>query len=397
MKALFINPNLRSRFKRPWPPLDLLNCAALFQDSEILDLRAGDKIKNQLEESDLIFITSSPLDRWQCPNMEIEYFIKFVNSLKNREKIYLLGVHATLYSEKLMQQTKVKGIIKGPPEAAVRLIGQNPNISGIISPLDVDLNTFPLPAYNKIDLNNYHYELMGNRFAILETARGCPFQCSFCLKIMYGNKVIKKDLQKVKEEIDLLVKLGAKNIYFIDLELTIEKDRVKTIANYIIEKKYKFNWCCQTRADAIDRELLALMKRSGCKLIHFGIESGSQRVLDSTNKKITIEKIRKGISMTKEAGIETAGFFMFGFPGETQQEMEQTIKFAKELNVDYASFHAVIPYPGTQITKAPETSVSKLVKKAYIKFYLRPGRVISALLRPKLLFNQVKLLYNFIK
>ncbi|MEA3492770.1 MAG: radical SAM protein [Candidatus Margulisiibacteriota bacterium] len=383
MKALFVNPNWKELVSkkeklvnRPWPPLDLLNYAATFPESEILDLRAKNRpleyINNKIRESDTVYITSSPMDRWQCPNLGIDDFVQFINSLVDKEKIHLLGVLPLLYPEKLLQKTKVKGIVKALAEG-------------------------PLPAYEKIDLDNYHYELMGGRFAILETARGCPYQCSFCLKIMYGDKVIKKDIQKVKEEIDLLVKLGAKNIYFIDLELTIEKERVRAIANYIIEKEYKFNWCCQTRADAIDRELLALMKSSGCKLIHFGIESGSQRVLDSTNKKISIQKIRLGIKLTKEAGIKTAGFFMFGFPGETKQEMEQTIEFAKELDVDYASFHAVIPYPGTKITKAPDESVSKLVKKAYINFYFRPIRIISALLRPKLLFNQVKLFYNFIR
>lgn len=420
MKALFINPNwkeLVSRkgkiINRPWPPLDLLNCAAVLEkngiDSEILDARAKnyslEYINNKIKEVDFVFITSSPLDRWQCPNLEIEDFISFVKTLVNKEKIYLLGVHATLNPEQLLNATKAKGVIAGEPEFAVLPICQNKTNSNIIEPIEVDLDQLPMPAYHKIDLNDYYYEPMGQRFVLLETARGCPNQCIFCLKVMYGQRIRFKNIAKVKEEIDYVVgKLEAKNLYFFDLEFTLDKSRVKELAEYIIQKGYKFNWCCQTRADAIDQELLDLMHQSGCTLIHFGIEAGSQRVLDATQKRISLDKIKTGLKMTRKAGITSLGFFMLGFPGETEAEMNQTIDFAKEIDPDFASFHAFVPYPGSKIVEnnqgvnlSPDKHVDQIAKKAFWQFYLRPSYILATLVRPKQLLNQLKLFYNFIK
>jgi len=420
MKVLFINPNwkeLVSRqgkiINRPWPPLDLLNCAAVLEkhkiSSEILDARARnyslEYINNKIKEVDLVFITSSPLDRWQCPNLEIEDFISFVNSLSNKEKIFLLGVHPTLDPDPLLQATAVKGVIAGEPEFGVLSVCQNKTSPNIVGPIEVNLEQLPLPAYHKINLDDYYYEPMGKRFALLETARGCPNQCVFCLKVMYGKMIRFKSIQRVKEEIDYTVKkLGAKNIYFFDLEFTLDKSRVREICQYIIQKEYKFHWCCQTRADAVDQELLHLMHKAGCRLIHFGIEAGSQRVLDATCKRISLDKIKAGLKMTRKAGITSLGFFMLGFPGETEEEMKATISFAKEIDPDFASFHAFVPYPGTKIVAnnpgaclTPDKNVDKLARKAFRQFYLRPSYILATLLRPKQLLNQLKLFYNFIK
>ncbi|MGB9613862.1 MAG: B12-binding domain-containing radical SAM protein, partial [Candidatus Margulisiibacteriota bacterium] len=342
------------------PPLDLLNCAALLDlngfTTEVLDARAMKltlaEIKNKVLESDLTFITSSPLDRWQCPNLEVEDFISFVNLLGNQEKIYLMGALATIYPQELLSRTKVRGVIKAEPENAVLAVCRGETKTKIIEPIEVDLGNLPIPAYSKINLDYYYYELMGKRFALLETARGCPFQCSYCFKVMYGDRVRKKPIEKVKEEIDYLVKeIKAENIYFIDLEFTLERSRVNEICEYIVTKGYRFHWCCQTRADAVDYEMLKLMRKSGCTLIHYGVESGSQRVLDFIKKGITLEKITEAFAWTKRAGIAVAGFFMLGFPEETEEEMNETISFAQKLNPDYASFHVVIPYPGTKQEK----------------------------------------------
>lgn len=428
MKALLINPNwkdLVSRqgrlINRPWPPLDLLNCAALLESNgiqaEMLDLRAANQplenVEQSIADADLVFITSTPLDRWQCPNPEIMDFIGFINALGHKDRIIIMGVHGTLYPTEMLELTGAQTVIKGQPEAAVLAVCQGKAGPGIIGPMPVELDRLPPPAYEKIDLGRYYYELMGKRFALLETARGCPYQCSFCQKTLYGDRLERKSLERVKQEIDLLAqKFGARNIYFFDLEFTLEKARVREICEHIIRQGRKFNWCCQTRADAVDLDLLKLMRRSGCVLIHYGVESGSQRVLNSVKKKISRPRIAEGFALTHQAGIATAGFFMFGFPGESKEEMAETIAFARELDPSYASFHAAIPYPGTELVRGkggqgmfpdialsdhPKAIISGLVKKAYLAFYLRPRRIFSALRRPKQLLNQAKLFYNFIK
>jgi len=416
MKAVLINygwgRTVSKRHKlinRKWPPLDLLNCTALLEKEgisiEVVDLNvkkySDEFINHKIGDSDIAFITSSPIDRWQCPYPVFDEFILFVNALKQKNKIYIMGAHASLYPHKIFKQTGVRGIIKGQPESAVLKICKNETASEIIECPNVDLNAFPPPAYEKIDLNDYYYELMGKRFALLETSRGCPFHCLFCFKAMYGDKVKKKSLQKIKDDIDYIVgRLKAKNIYFIDLEFTLDKETAAKISEYIIEKGYKFNWCCQTRVDAVDYELFCLMHRAGCKLIHYGIESGSQRVLDMIQKRIDIKDITEAINMTKKAGIETAGFFMFGFPGETEKEMNETISYATKLNLDYASFHPVIAYPETGFIKNkcdyPDEFIAGVVRTAYLKFYLKPAYMLSRLFKPRQALNQLRLFRGLI-
>lgn len=417
MKAILINCGFKERvskrhklINRRWPPLELLNCAALLEKegipAEILDLNVKDHpleyINNKIANAQVAFISSTSIDRWQCPHPERAGFISFVNSLKQKEKIYLMGAHATIYPDEILNQTGVKGIIKGQPEFAVLKVCKEEVHSKIIECPDVDLNAFPPPAYEKVDLDNYYYELLGKRFALLETSRGCPFQCQFCFKAMYGNKVRKKSLEKIKSDIDYVIgKLKAKNVYFIDLEFTLDKKLVREVSKYIIEKGYKFNWCCQTRVDAVDYELLCLMKKAGCKLIHYGIESGSQRILDMIQKGIDIKDITTAVNLTKKAGIEVAGFFIIGFPGETEEEMMETISFATRLNLDYASFHPVIPYPGTGLimnkSDYSEDFIAQKIKTAYLKFYLRPAYILSRLLKPQQLLKQLRLFGELVR
>lgn len=424
MKVLLVNPHWKNKvdkksrlINRPWPPLDLLNCASLLEQNgikaEIIDSRAKyisiDKIKEVMKAFDLVFVTSSPIDRWQCPNTEIQDFIEFINFLGNKEKIYIMGAHGTTYPEKMLGLTKINGIIVGQPEKAILNICKNGLNDKIIGPVEIKLDEIPTPAYEKIDINNYYYELLGGKLALLETTRGCPYKCNYCFKMMYSNSICKRNLDNIKKDIDYVVeKIKAKSIYFIDLEFTLNKEKVAEIAEYILNKKYKINWCCQTRVDAVDYELLRLMKSSGCSLIHYGVESASERILSNIQKNISLDKISNTFKATKKVGIAAAAFFMFGFPGETEEEMKKTIEFSKKLNPDYVSFHQIIPYPRTAIIKdnssfelfcSPkyDENITRLVKKAYIKFYLRPSYLISRLFKPDLLLKQIKLLYNIIK
>src|SRR3989338_7156484 len=178
----------------------------------------------------------------------------------------------------------------------------------------------------------------------------------------------------------------------------------------LVEKKISVNWNCMTIVDKISPELLSLMKQAGCYEIGFGIESGSDRILQFIKKSTTTDMIRKGVKMTKEAGIDVRGFFMIGFPTETKEEILQTIDFAKELDVDVAQFMVSTPFPGTEMWEiakqngtinddwnsftfyAPEKmpfssnllsdeELLSLYKKAYKSFYLRPKFMLRQLLK----------------
>jgi anaerobic magnesium-protoporphyrin IX monomethyl ester cyclase len=428
------------RFNRAWPPLSLLVCASLLEKAglrvKIVDSRVDrgwrEKIAPLAREADWIGLTSSPLDRWQCPNLEIESFIELAKSLPS-EKLLVMGAHGSLFPGEMLQQTGARTVIIGEPEETLlSLVTRNDwesipglafredgktSFTGVPTPAKIE--EFPVPSFHLIDPSRYFYELMGRPFFLFESSRGCPYECSFCLKVMYGKGVRMKSTEQLMEEIERAISIaGPCYGYFIDLEFTTKRDHAMEICSELISRNHPFYWCCQTRADAVDAELLTSMKRAGCRLIHFGVESGSKRVLDATNKRITHEAIQRGIRLTKEAGIETACFFMFGFPGELHSEMEETLSFAKELSPTYASFHVVTPYPGTHIgpvINALENSsggdmifpaycedhdpviLDKLARNAYLSYYLRLSYILSRLRQGGLgsLIRQISLFLGF--
>jgi len=174
-------------------------------------------------------------------------------------------------------------------------------------------------------------------------------------------------------------------------------------------RPFDFRWVCNSRVDTIDEELAREMKASGCELISFGVESGNERILESTKKGITLEQVARGIEATKKAGISTFCYFIIGLPGETPETIEDTIRFAKEIDPDYVNFHVAIPFPGTElyatakregwlvhedweeyeemgsaVLRTPELSPEAAIQaqqRATREVYLRPGRIFKELKR----------------
>ncbi|UCD86920.1 MAG: radical SAM protein [Desulfobacterales bacterium] len=426
-KVLLINPSWPGqvsrqgkRFNRAWPPLSLMVCAAMLRERgcevQIIDGRVQPGWRRQVNrighQYDWIVLTSSPMDRWQCPNLEVDHFIAVAQSFPS-EKLIIVGAHGSLFPQAMLEQTGAAAVVVGEPEpAVVRLISEGdwsatpgvvfkPNNTVTSNGRAVPLNMAqaPVPAFDLIDFSRYYYELLGKRFALFESSRGCPYPCRFCLKVMFGDGVRFKPVGRLINEIDIAVtKFGVRTGYFIDLEFTMNRDRTVKICDRLSEQKYPFIWCCQTRADAVDAKLLSKMKQAGCRLIHFGVESGSEDVLRDTKKRVDLAAIRKGVRLTQEAGIDTACFFLFGLPGETPADMQKTISFAKTLNPTYASFHVVTPYPGTPLYKnafsassnAKSTPdfplycaehnpllLSEMTREAFKRFYLRPKYILS--------------------
>jgi anaerobic magnesium-protoporphyrin IX monomethyl ester cyclase len=443
VKALLVNPSWDGlvsrkgrRFNRAWPPLDLLNCATLLEQDgvevSLLDGRAvpvpPERIGEAAGEHDLVFVTSSPIDRWQCPNLDLAPFLD-VTAKVDPAKLYVMGSHGTVAPEELLTMTGAKAVIRGEPELAVRALceGKSPSdVPGVTYRHDgtiistpegpqLDLKTLPMPAFHMLDLRHYRYEVLGDRFVLLEATRGCHYRCNFCLLKMYGKGYRTKDPDRVVEEVGHVVrKAGARTGYFIDLEFTALRDYVWDLCERLARARLPFEWACQTRADYVDGPLLALMREAGCRLIHFGVESGSPRVLASTNKRITREEIEHGIAETQRAGIDQLCFFMFGFPGETVEDMDATIAFAKRLNPTYASFHVVSPYRGTRLFEISGSSelfpevfskehdaavLQGIANRAFREFYLRPGAVWSRLRRMdlKLWRRQAALFWNYVQ
>jgi anaerobic magnesium-protoporphyrin IX monomethyl ester cyclase len=377
-----------------------------------------------------VFITSSPLDRWQCPNIDTEKFLLTTNELP-KDRLIVLGVHGTVMPEQFLEYTGAQAVVMGEPEFAVQEICRTDSLGGVAGLVyqdgaravrtakreQLDIDALPTPAFELLNLDLYGYELMGDRFALFEGSRSCPWSCHFCLLKMYGDKYRRKDPARVISDVEIAVeKFGVRNGYFIDLEFTVHRKLVTQLCEFLIRKRYDFRWACQTRLDTVDADMLDLMKRSGCVLIHYGVETGSEHILDTINKKISFDKIRKGMTLTHKAGIESACFFMMGMPGETAEDMDKTVAFAKLLNPTYASFHVTTPYPGTYFHKQhvdnwtfpikesfsqtlPLEQLKRRAKRAMMEFYLRPGYVGARLAHGHVgaLLKQARLFWNFIR
>jgi len=443
MKVLLVNPGWDGlvsrkgrRFNRAWPPLDLLNCAAILEQDgvevNLIDARASPVmpgvIHQAASEHDLVFVTSSPIDRWQCPNLDLGNFLE-VTRLVDRKRLHVMGSHGTVAPDEVLAMTGARALIRGEPELAVRALcrGQDPAVvPGVTYERDgmiihnpegpaVDLSTLPLPAFHLLDLRNYRYEVLGNRFVVLEATRGCHYRCHFCLLKMYGKGYRKKEPEQVMREIDHLVReVGARTGYFIDLEFTAVREYVWDLCERLVRARLPFVWACQTRADCVDESLLGLMREAGCRLIHYGVETGSARVLATTNKRITLDQIEHGIEVTKRAGIDQLCFFMFGFPGETREDMEATIAFSQRLSPTYASFHVASPYRGTKLfemsgsselfpeafTKEHDVAFLRwITSRAFREFYLRPEAVwrLVRTMSPRLWLRQAALFWHFVR
>jgi radical SAM superfamily enzyme YgiQ (UPF0313 family) len=138
-------------------------------------------------------------------------------------------------------------------------------------------------------------------------------------------------------------------VYFVDDVFTIHKKRVKKLLRMIIDQKLKMRWKCEARADHLDEEICELMAESGCERVKLGFESGSNRILENVKKLETREEMLKGATMLKNAGVSFAAYFIAGFPDETDEDVRQTIDFAKKIEADYYSLSILAPYYGTEL------------------------------------------------
>lgn len=165
-------------------------------------------------------------------------------------------------------------------------------------------------------------------------------------------------------------------VRFVDDTFTSNKHRAKEICRGIIDKQLGVRWVCDTRTDCLDEELVALMKKAGCIRIKIGVESGSDRILRKVRKGITTGQIREAVKLIKEQQLPLTIYLMAGFPGETSEDLRQTIEFAKELNADYYSLSILAPYYGTHIWSDLEKSGKKLDKDHWEYFYHQSQRMI---------------------
>ncbi len=281
-----------------------------------------------------------------------------------------------------------------------------------------DIDDFGEPAWDFIDPRSYPkapHGMIARRFPLapIITSRGCPYSCTYCsAPITAGKKMRWRSVNAVIDEIAMLHgKYGVREIQIEDDNFTIKRDRVFEFCEALIRQKLDVIWSLPNgvRIDRLDPDMLGLMKRSGCYLMSLGIESANQRILDLVKKRLNVELVRKVVGWVSDAGIESCGFFMIGFPTETREEIQKTVDFALSLPLSRANFTKVTPLPGTELyelwkqeyaqgeevdwstfnfytfnpkmAKVNPEELSKIQRRANRKFYLKPSTILCLITR----------------
>lgn len=295
------------------------------------------------------------------------------------------------------------------PEGGISLNPPRPRIR--------DLDVLPFPAFDLFPLERYlafYTRDRSLRELPISTARGCPFGCVFCSKVM-GKKIVSRSIGNVIEEIRRgIERFGAKQFVMTDESFTLNRKRTSEFCESMIAGglNEKARWIIHSRVD-IEEDIFQEMRKAGCTHITFGIESGNQGILDRNKKGITLEQAAAAVRAAREAGLVTDGNFIMGLPYEDVRTVRDTIRFAIRTNPDYVSFFLFVPYPGTEamsLTRAGEANLRLLSEDwrdygkqvggaaelatmsrrkleayqfiGYLLFYLRPGKI-------RLLFKKV--------
>jgi len=220
-----------------------------------------------------------------------------------------------------------------------------------------NLDELPFPARHLFPMERYERkdkEALGNVRPIdwINSSRGCHFNCTFCdNREIFGNYRFRSP-ENVVDEIELsMAEYGTKGIFFRESTFTINKKRVLGTCKEIKKRGLDISWFCGSRIDTIDKEMLKSMKDGGCETIYYGIESGTQEILDYIHKGITISQIKDIVKLSKNCGMKVGGSFMIGIPGETIDQMHKTINFVCELRpyLDFAWFAAYLGIPKSQL------------------------------------------------
>ena len=420
MKTCFLNLPHPARIMRRYsctyyapnflfPPLELMSLAGIIKNWKKGDCIIIDAIAEGLNLGKVIERLRVYQPDFLVFMAGIESFREDKESIKSIKrtfpslKIACVGYLPSLFPEETLKQNpEIDYVIIGEPELSFAdlydyLSGRNTSaslISGIayreygritVGPQRErirDLDILTHPARNLIRQGLYNEFLFRRPFSVIQTSRGCPFECSFCVNT-YGKEVAYRSIENVLSELDNLSGEGIKALRFMDDTFTLNKSRCRELCAGIIRRGLKFDWSCLSRVDGLDKGMLALMKKSGCRRIYLGIETFSQRLLDYYRKGYDFSLIRRQVKAVRENKIEAVGFFIVGGL-QTEEEFKRDITLAKETGLDYIVVEKLTPYPGTAVYGNQNAFISqdeviKRERRFYQAFYLRPGYLFRRL------------------
>lgn len=285
--------------------------------------------------------------------------------------IFCFGPHASTVLRQAMEKAAdVDGMFAGEPEDAVLSLVE---LNSMDQLSEIPSLTFrragtivahrahgtftgfpamPFPAWDMLPLDKYTLPLEGKPYLMVETSRGCPYSCDFCVAPLYqGHKFRERNPEPVVDEIEHGKRtFGIEHFYLWGDTVTLNAKTFSRFCDLLIERRLGIRWFGNARADNLtDLHFVKRLRESGCWMLSMGIESASPDTRKHMAKRLEEEKIRLALGNLRQAGIKSFAFFIYGYPGETLASMEQTTQYALELDPDFANFYPAVPYPGTDL------------------------------------------------
>ncbi len=326
-------------------------------DHDLLELALykdwKEKLRPLIYKHDIISITATT---GEMDNVEV--LTTYIKSIKDQSIIILGGIHATICPAESLRSVGIEYCIRGEGEDSLIefLKGKKPKnlcYAGNMGEIGLlpDLNNRPFPNYDKFELDKYLDSTFLARSVQVLTSRGCPYHCIFCSKGL-GETFRPRTPEDVVSEMKYLKSTyNVKKIRIVDDNFSLDLYRAKEICRLMISKNLNIKWIAAggLRVDKVDDELLDLMVKSGCNSVGFGIEAVDNNILKEYKKGTNISKVIDAITLCKKYGIKVGGNFLIGAPSDTRDHMYAQLDFAKKMEMDYAYWALLIPYPGSAL------------------------------------------------
>lgn len=410
------------------PPYSLALGAALLRERGC-DVRVADLTATRRTVDDLIrrldasgFAPTLILFPSTTPTLEADNAA--ISALKRRYGAFVVsfGPHASCTPREAMERaTNVDAMIVGEPEDGIVALAMLESIDALESIPSVTFRrgsdiiphrshgTFtgfleaPYPAWDLLELEHYRLPLVNASYVLVETSRGCPYSCDFCVApIHQGHKFREKGAVALVDEIERGYRQFGLTFFYLWADtVTLNVKSFSAFCEELIKRQLPIRWFGNARADNLtDPAFVARLRKAGCWMLALGVETESEETRKDMMKRLEGEKIRKAVANMRAAGIRSFAFFIMGYPGETAASLDRTIEYAVDLNPDFANFYPAVPYPGTALyAKAKrdgwlhdedwsrmeysyyllrgngldESTVMGAINRAKRRFYLRPG------------------------
>ena len=355
-----------------YPPLALLSLAAFLRDQshhvcEIMDAQldhlSNEDMENQIREfaPDVVGIT--------CFTVQLVDVMHSIRAARRAGVQYVVlgGPHINDFPKESLALEGVDAVVKGEgqqPLLELLKVWEAENVAkgikGVIAHQDDpipeedvyfsnDLDTYPIIDRTLVDYTRY-YDVMGEGgvFTSIVTSRGCPYRCTFCNTPRHRYRV--QSPERVCDEVEACIRLGIKEVYFVDDTFNITNQRVHDLCDEIIRRGLEFSWTVRFRVKGVDRPLLLKMKAAGCARIQLGVEQGTEEGLLRLKKDVTSREIESAFALCREVGINTVAYFMIGTPVErSRQDVLDTIEYSIRLKPDFVMYNIMTPFPGTTL------------------------------------------------